>query len=84
MALRFPNDRPGAVTPADLLRPRRSEDVGDDLWHVLNVLQEALLQGGVPRRSVRNRLTRTRRITAIRAGLRLNSALWDLAAARVA
>ena len=84
LALRFPNDRPGAVTPADLLRPRRSEDVGDDLWHVLNVLQEALLQGGVPRRSVRNRLTRTRRITAIRAGLRLNSALWDLAAARVA
>ena len=46
LALRFPNDRPGAVTPADLLRPRRSEDVGDDLWHVLNVLQEALLQGG--------------------------------------
>lgn len=84
LALRFPNDRPGAVTPADLLRPRRSEDVGDDLWHVLNVLQEALLQGGVPRRSVRNRVTRTRRITAIRAGLRLNSALWDLAAARVA
>ena len=84
LALRFPNDRPGAMTPADLLRPRRSEDVGDDLWHVLNVLEEALLQGGVVRRSARNRLTRTRRITAIREGLRLNSALWDLAVARVA
>jgi hypothetical protein len=83
-ALRFPNDRPGAVTPADLLRPLRSEDVGNDLWHVLNVLQEALLQGGVLRRSARNRLTHTRRITAIQAGLRLNSALWDLALARMA
>lgn len=84
LALRFPDDRPGAVTPADLLRPLRSEDVGDDLWHVLNVLQEALLRGGVLRRSARNRLTHTRRITAIQAGLRLNSALWDLAVARTA
>ena len=50
----------------------------------LNVLQEALLQGGDLRRSVRNRLTHIRRITAIRAGLRLNSALWDLAVARAA
>lgn len=84
IALRFPNDRPGAMTPADLLRPHRLEDVGDDLWHVLNVLQEALLQGGVLRRSVRNRLTHTRRITAIQAGLKLNSALWDLAMAHAA
>ena len=84
LALRFPNDRLGAVTLPDLLRPHRSEDVGDDLWHVLNVLQEALLQGGVLRRSVRNRLTQTRRITAIQAGLKLNSALWDLAVARAA
>ena len=72
------------MTPADLLRPRRAEDVGNDLWHVLNVLQEALLQGGVLRRSARNRLTHTRRITAIPAGLKLNSALWDLAMAHAA
>ena len=84
LALRFPNDRPGAVTPADLLRPLRSEDVGDDLWHVLNVVQASVLQGGLLRRSARNRLTHTRRITAIQAGLRLNSALWDLAVARAA
>ena len=83
-ALRFPNDRPGAVAPADLLRPRRPEDVGDDLWHTLNTVQEALLQGGVRRWTVRNRLTRMRRITAIREGLRLNSALWDLAVTRAA
>ncbi len=84
LALRFPNDRPGSVTPADVLRPRRSEDVGNDLWHVVNVLQEALLQGGDLRRSARNRLTHIRRITAIQSGLRLNSALWDLATARAA
>lgn len=83
LALRFPKDRPGTVTPADVLKPRRPEDDGNDLWRTYNTLQEALLRGGIVRRSGRNRLTRTRRITGIRRDLGLNSALWDLAMARV-
>ncbi len=82
LALRFPNDSPGTVTPSDVLRPRRAEDDGHDLWRTYNVLQEALMRGGVVRRSPMNRLTRTRRITGIRRDLGLNSALWDLAMAR--
>ena len=83
-ALRFPEDRHGAMDPGQLLVPRRPEDVGNDLWHTLNVVQEGILGGGLVRRSATGRLTRSRRITAIREDVRLNSALWDLAMARAA
>jgi hypothetical protein len=84
LALRFPNDLEGAVEPSRLLVPRRPEDAGNDLWRTFNVLQENLLQGGILRRSASNRLTRTRRITAIGEDVRLNSALWEMAIARAA
>jgi hypothetical protein len=84
LALRFPEDRPEALEPARFLVPRRSEDVGNDLWRTFNVLQENLLRGGILRRTASNKLRRTRRITAIRQDVRLNSALWDLALARAA
>ena len=84
LALRFPNDLEGAVEPSRLLVPRRPEDAGNDLWRTFNVLQENLLQGGILRRSASNRLTRTRRITAIGEDVRLNSALWEMAVARAA
>lgn len=84
LALRFPKNVPGAMQPSQLLAPRRSEDVGNDLWRTFNVIQENVLQGGLTRRSASNRLTRTRRITAIREDVRLNSALWEIAIARAA
>ena len=84
LALRFPKDLEGAVEPSRFLVPRRQEDVGNDLWRTFNVLQENLLRGGIPRRSASNRLTRTRRITAIGEDVRLNSALWEMAIARAA
>ena len=82
--LRFPDDHHGAMQPSQLLVPRRQEDVGNDLWHTLNVVQEGILRGGLIRRSASGRLTRSRRITAIREDVRLNAALWDLAMARAA
>ena len=82
--LRFPKDLPGAMEPSQLLVPRRPQDVGNDLWRTFNVIQENVLQGGLVRRSASNRLTRSRRITAIREDVRLNSALWEMAVARAA
>ena len=84
LALRFPKDLEGAVEPSRFLVPRRPEDAGNDLWRTFNVVQENLLRGGILRRSASNRLTRTRRITAIREDVRLNSALWEMAIARAA
>ena len=46
--------------------------------------QFQLLRIGLVRRSVFNRLTRTRRITTIREDVRLCSGLWELALARAA
>jgi hypothetical protein len=47
-------------------------------------VQENLLRGGLNRRSVSGRLTRTRRIRSIREDVRINSRLWDLAAETLA
>jgi hypothetical protein len=66
LALRFSGGADRGLEPARLLVPRRSEDVGSDLWRTLNVVQENVLHGGIPRRSASNRLIRTRAITAIR------------------
>ena len=82
LALRFPEDAPGAMEPSQALVPQRPEDVGNDLWRTFNVLQSAVLRGGLVRRSASNRLTRTRRITSLTEDLRLNSALWEMAMAR--
>lgn len=79
LALRFPGRTEYGLEPARLLVPRRSEDVGNDLWRTLNVLQESLIAGGIPRRAASNRLIRTRRIAGIKEDLRINSGLWDLA-----
>lgn len=84
VALRFPKDLTGSIEPSRFLVAHRAEDVGNDLWRTFNVLQENLLRGGIPRRSASNRLSRTRRITAIREDVRLNSGLWELAMARAA
>ena len=84
LAVRYPDDRPGAMTPAQLLAARRPEDLGNDLWRTFNAIQENLIRGGLVRRSATGRLTRTRRITGIREDLRVNMALWDLAATRAA
>jgi Domain of unknown function (DUF932) len=79
LALRYPDRTEYGLEPARLLVPRRAEDVGDDLWHTLNVVQEGLLRGGIPRRSASNRLIRMRGITSIKEDMRINSGLWDLA-----
>ena len=80
LALRFPDPAQSGMQAAQLLTCRRTDDLGDDLWSTLNKVQENLLRGGMSRRSVNGRLTRTRRITSIREDVRLNGRLWDLAA----
>lgn len=79
LTLRFPNPTESGMQPSQLFTCRRTEDLGDDLWTVMNRCQEGLLRGGLSRRSSNGRLVRTRRITSITSDVRLNSGLWDLA-----
>jgi hypothetical protein len=83
--LRFA-DNDGEVTtpiqPAQLLRPRRRDDVGDSLWHVGNRLQENVIRGGLTamRRDANNRprMTTTREVKGIDQDVKINRALWHL------
>ncbi|MEJ0098487.1 MAG: DUF932 domain-containing protein [Pseudomonadota bacterium] len=84
LAIRFENIAQSGMQPSTLLMTRRIEDAGDDLWSVLNRVQENLLRGGLSRRSATGRLTRTRRISSIREDVRINGRLWDLASEALA
>ena len=84
LRLRFSEPAESGMQPAQLLACRRSEDVGDDLWRVYNRCQEHLLRGGLSRRSITGRLTRTRAIGSIQQDVALNGQLWDLAVQRLA
>jgi hypothetical protein len=84
LALRYSDAAEAGMAASQLLRCRRVEDGGSDLWSVLNRCQENLLRGGLNRRSRQGRLVRTRGITAIQRNLSLNEQIWDLAALRMA
>ncbi|EAB2948866.1 DUF945 domain-containing protein [Salmonella enterica] len=67
------------VTTAQVLTPHRREDYGQDLWTVWNTLQENLLKGGLPGRTVQGKRTHTRAVNGIDGDIRLNRALWVMA-----
>jgi hypothetical protein len=67
-----------AITPAQLLTPRRSEDHKADLWTTASVVQEHLLRGGDRGRAATGRRVTTRPVKSVGEDLRLNRALWTL------
>ena len=83
LALRYgdrPDDRPPApITPEQLIEARRPEDLGHSLWVAMNRVQENMLKGGQPGRSVQGRRVHTRPVGSIDRSVSLNRALWVLA-----
>jgi Domain of unknown function (DUF932) len=78
--------RYGAIAdvPVDtetLLKPRRKEDEGTDLWRTLNRLSENLLRGGVSdhHRDRRGKLRSVRCLRGIDSQVTLNKGIWALA-----
>jgi hypothetical protein len=68
-----------AITPAQLLAPRRPEDRKTDLWTTASVVQEHVLRGGDRGRAATGRRTTTRPVKSVGEDIRLNRALWTLA-----
>jgi hypothetical protein len=72
------------IRPDQLLQVRRPGDQGRDLWTVTNVTQENLIRGGLHGigRDANNRIRRTttRAVQGIDNDIRINKALWMLAA----
>tara|TARA_R110000868_G_scaffold237132_9_gene491618 strand:+ start:28526 stop:29407 length:882 start_codon:yes stop_codon:yes gene_type:complete len=89
--LRFPNAhapeaeeaKPAPITAEMLLRPRRRDDMAENLWTTFNVVQENVIRGGQAGRvrDANNRLRRasTREVKGIDQNKALNRALWTLA-----
>ena len=65
-----------------ILKIRREEDAGDDLWSVFNRVQENLLSGGIltitPKDNGKVRRSRSRAIRSIDQNLEVNKMLWNL------
>jgi hypothetical protein len=70
------------IQPAQLLRPRRREDTGADLWTTFNVTQENVIRGGLRGQHGRDhnyRRVTTRPVNGIDQDVKLNKAMWHLA-----
>ena len=76
--LRF--DKNLQVNHTDLLIPHRDEDASNDLYTVLNVIQENLLRGNISgtNKETGRRFT-SREITSISKDVDVNQGLWDIA-----
>jgi hypothetical protein len=71
--------RPAPVTAEQLNEARRIDDIGHDLWTTLQRVQQNVMVGGQPGRSVHGRRLQTRPVGSIDRGVSLNRALWMLA-----
>jgi hypothetical protein len=79
LELRYGQAEASGYRWTQLLNNRREVDIGADVWRTYNTVQENLLGGGLLRRGASGKLTRSRRIKAIREDVRLNADLWDIA-----
>ncbi|WBU27570.1 DUF932 domain-containing protein [Rhodopseudomonas palustris] len=72
------------ITAAQMVRPRRRDDIANDLWTTFNVAQENAIRGGLRAtgRDANNRPRRvtTRGVNGIDQDVKLNRALFTLAA----
>jgi hypothetical protein len=83
LLLRFDTAEAAPVAPGTLLVCRRPEDSANDLWTVLNRVQENLVRGGLSdsRRSRSGRLRSLRMLRGIDSKITINTGLWRLAEA---
>ena len=81
LLLRYGNVADAPVEAETLLKARRPEDEGTDLWRTMNRLQENLVRGGVSdfHRDRRGKLRSVRALRGIDSKVSLNKALWGLA-----
>lgn len=81
LLLRYPSVELAPVEAETLLKARRVEDEGTDLWTTMNRVQENLIHGGVSdfHRDRRGKLRSVRALRGIDSKVGLNKGLWGLA-----
>ena len=68
-----------AMEVEGLLVPNRVDDEGDDLWRVMNVVQEKYVRGGLSYETPNGRKTALKGLKGISAVNQINTQLWELA-----
>jgi len=76
--IRWGSERPAGLNARDLLMARRFEDARQNLWTVLNTIQENLTRGGVNLTRA-NRRSSTRGMRSVQDDTRMNVRLWAAA-----
>jgi hypothetical protein len=79
LTLRYDDIDKSPVSNDSVLRPRRSEDMGRDLWTVFNRVQENIVKGGLRGRNDERKRVTTRPVNGMDSNIKLNRALWVLA-----
>lgn len=81
LLLRYPTLEEAPVDAETLLKARRPEDEGSDVWLTVNRVQQNLCSGGVSdcRRDKRGRLRSVRMLRGIDSKVSVNKGLWELA-----
>ncbi|CAI2149709.1 Domain of uncharacterised function (DUF932) [Serratia ficaria] len=79
LSYRYEYEDKSPITPSQVLRPRRREDYGNDLWTTFQRVQENMIKGGLPGKSATGKNTRTRAVNGIDGDIKLNRALWLIA-----
>ena len=69
-----------SVNPTEALYARRIGQRAPTLWNTYNVVQEAVIRGGIRQINAQGSRTRARAITSPKEDLRLNRSLWELMA----
>ena len=72
-------------TLVDILEPKRTADIGDDLWKVFNVIQEKITQGEfhAALKGAETKVRKVRKIKSFEKDLEVNKKLFKLATALV-
>jgi hypothetical protein len=79
IGIRF-EDGKSLVKPEDILKPKRQEDMGNDLWSVLNTIQERLIQGDFNQVNPHtHKVRKARSIKNFKKDIELNEKLFNLA-----
>ena len=76
LALRY-RSVTSVLRPEQLLERHREEDVRDDLWTALNVVQENILSRSHEGTSSWGRRTSIRAVSQVKENIRINRGLWD-------
>lgn len=83
IGIRYGQEEEVSVRPHDILRARREEDQGNDLWRTFNRVQENIIRGGFevgrPKLGWQFSEQKAREIKAIDALLSVNTKLWAAA-----